>query len=400
MPADLDLILWGATGYTGRLVAEHLARRAPSGLRWAIGGRDAARLAELRETLAVDIETVVGDSLDASSMRRVASRARVVASTAGPFARLGTPLVEACVAAGTDYCDITGEVHWVRSLIDRLHVAARESGARIVPCCGFDSIPSDLGVWMLSQQLHRKHGARLVEARMLVRRMRGRVSGGTVTSLLELLEGAARDGALRRLLADPYSLAPRADHKPRVPSDQRGARFDAAFGRWTAPFIMAAINTRIVHRTNALLDYPYGREFRYSEALATSGRLQAQITALGLGLLIASGSWGPTRGLLRRFLPAAGSGPTPEERESGCFEILLLGRGAAAAETDPPIEVRGKVAADLDPGYGQTSRMLGESALCLALDPSGADGGILTPASCMAAPLLERLRATGMRFEA
>lgn len=393
--ADHDLLLWGATGYTGRLVAGYLARHAPADLRWAIGGRDRERLEEIRAGLDRDVELVVGDAVDPESIEDVVRGARVVVSTVGPYARYGTPLVEACVKHGVDYCDITGEPHWIRSNIDRLHDRAVAAGSRIVHCCGFDSVPSDLGVWMLHDHLSRMHRRRLASAQLYLMKARGGFSGGTVASMLDLMELAGRDRAIRRVLADPYSLNPEGERRGPDGREQRGARFDARLQRWTAPFLMAGINTRIVRRSNALLDYPYGQDFRYDEAVAAQGRMQARAIGLGLAAATVGGVFGPTRWLMRRFLPAPGEGPTPAQRQAGFFEIRLLG----ASDGENPLKVTGAVRGDADPGYGETSKMLAESALCLARDDLPARGGILTPASCMGEALLERLRAAGMNFE-
>jgi short subunit dehydrogenase-like uncharacterized protein len=390
-----DLILWGATGYTGRLVAEYLARHVPSGLRWAIGGRDRGKLDELRARLGSGIDVVTGDGLDAESMGAIARQARVVASTAGPYDRYGTPLVEACVKHGVDYCDITAEVQWIRGNIDRLHGRATETGARIVHCCGFDSVPSDLGVWMLHDHLRRKHGGRLASAKLYVMKIRGRISGGTAASLLDLLELAARGTEVRRMLADPYSLNPEGERSGPDRSDRRGAYRDETLDRWTAPFVMAGINTRVVRRSNALLGYPYGRDFRYAESVACRSWLQARSIALGFTAMILGGLFAPGRWLMRRILPAPGQGPTEQQRESGCFEIQLLGR----SDDEPARRVRGKVRGERDPGYAETAKMLAESALCLALDDLAERGGILTPASCMGEQLIGRLRAAGIAFE-
>lgn len=387
-----DLVLWGATGFTGTLVAEYLAREAPSGFDWAIGGRDRRKLAELAARLG-EPGIVVADARDGDAMRDLAESTRVVASTVGPYARHGTPLVEACVAAGIAYCDITGETHWIRDNVDRLHEPARASGARIVHCCGFDSIPSDLGVWMLHDALTREHGRALRRADYYLTRVRGGLSGGTVASMFELIERAASDRELRRVLVDPYALNPPGERSGPDRPDQRDAR--EVDGRHTAPFVMAAINTRIVRRTNALLDYPYGREFRYSEATSLPSRAAARRTALLLKVAMIGAALAPTRWLMRRFAPSPGSGPSREERENGRFRIEI----DAESDGDPTLSLLGRVGCDADPGYGATSLMLGESALCLALDRPEGPAGILTPAAAMARPLLERLRRAGMRFD-
>ena len=393
--ADRDLLLWGATGYTGRLVARHLADHAPAGLRWAIGGRDRSKLQGLREEIGADVEVVLGDSLDPASMEEAVRPTRVVISTVGPYARYGTTLVEACVSQGVDYCDITGEAHWIRDNIDRVHGQAVESGARVVHCCGFDSIPSDVGVWMLHDHLRSVHGRRLAAAQFLLVKIKGGLSGGTAASMLNLMERAGRDPHVRGVLSDPYALNPEGERRGPDGPDQHHARYDEESGRWTAPFLMAGINTRIVRRTNALLDYPYGREFRYAEVVAARGRMQAQLTSLGLKAMILGGFFAPSRWLMRRFLPNAGEGPSPEAREAGFFEIRLRGQSDGPA----PLRIHGRIRGEHDPGYGETSRMLAESGLCLALDELPTRAGILTPAACMGAALLKRLRAAGMTFE-
>lgn len=390
-----DLVLWGATGFTGRLVVAYLARHAPPGLRWALGGRDRARLEQLRADLGVPVEIVTGDALDRPSMDTVVRTARVVVSTVGPYARFGTPLVEACVAQGASYCDLTGEPQWIRANIDRFHARAAETGARIVHCCGFDSIPSDLGVWMLHDHLRRTHGRRLASARFYVTKIRGSFSGGTAASMMNVLEEAGRDREVRRLLVDPYSLNPEGERSGQDGKDRTGARFEDDLGRWTAPFLMAAINTRVVRRSNALMGWPYGRDFRYDEAMAAPGPLRAHAIAAGMNAFALGASTRPVRALMRRFLPAPGEGPSAEERQRGSFEATLPGR----SDGDPSVEVRGVVRGGQDPGYGETSKMLAESALCLALDDLPPRGGILTPASCFGVKLLERLRAAGMIFE-
>lgn len=391
---ELDLVLWGATGFTGRLVARHLASVAPAGLRWAVAGRDAAKLERLHGDL--DAGRITADAADPDSLDALARRTHVVVSTVGPFVRHGTPLVEACVRHGTDYGDITGEPQWIRTTIDRFHDAARDSGARIVHCCAFDSVPSDLGVWTAHRHLQREHGTSLARARMYVRSMSGGFSGGTIESILTLLEQAAADRDVRRVVADPYGLNPTGErHGPDGP-DQRGPRHDDDLGRWTAPFLMAGINTRVVRRTNALLGWPYGREFRYGECTLASGRLNATLMAAGMGVFAAAAMTGPTRALLRRLLPSPGQGPSEQERESGRFRLLVRGHGADPAA--PPVHVT--VAGDRDPGYAMTSVMLAEAALCLALDEPASGGGVLTPAVAMGDRLVDRLRRAGMRFDA
>jgi short subunit dehydrogenase-like uncharacterized protein len=406
-----DVVLWGATGFTGSLVAEYLVRAAAAErVRLALAGRDRSKLEALRDRLAAfepaaaELPLIVADSHDRTSLDGMAPDAAVVCSTVGPYAVHGGELVAACVEAGADYCDLTGEVQFIRAMIDEHHLAAERSGARIVHCCGFDSIPSDLGTLMLQQTALDRHGAPLDRITFLLRASRGSFSGGTVASMVNVVVEAGRDRTIRRILTDPYALNPDGErHGPDGP-DLAGPRFDRKLGRWTGPFLMASINTRVVRRTNAILDWPYGRDFRYAEVTGfgagLKGRLAATSMSAGLGAFVALLAWSPTRSLLSKLvLPDPGQGPDRAAREAGFFKIGLHGRGIGA--DGRPVEMTAHVAGDNDPGYGETAKMLGESALCLALDGDelAARGGVLTPAACMGMRLVDRLRAAGMRFE-
>ncbi|MGD8440943.1 MAG: saccharopine dehydrogenase NADP-binding domain-containing protein [Holophagae bacterium] len=408
---DHDIVLWGATGFTGRLVAEHLVGQlAATGVRLALGGRDADRLEAIRRDLtrispaASELPLIVADSHDRASLDAMAAAAGVVCSTVGPYAVHGHELVAACVDRDTDYCDLTGEVQFIRRMIDRHHDRARASGTRIVHCCGFDSIPSDLGTLVLQESAIDRHGAPFDDVTFVLGASRGGFSGGTVASLVNVLDEAASDRSVRRVLTDPYALNPPGErHGPDGP-DQSGPRFDRELGRWTGPFIMAAINTRIVRRTNALLDWRYGRDFGYREVTGfgpgLTGRLAATAAAGGIGALVGALAWGPTRSLLlKTLLPSPGDGPDRAARERGFFTIDLHGRRASG--TGDAVTGRVRVHGDHDPGYGETSRMLGESALCLALDGAELDspGGVLTPAAAMGLRLVDRLRRVGMVFD-
>ena len=396
---DFDLVIFGATGFTGRLVAEYLLKKGTA-LRWALAGRSRAKLESVRAELASahaaakDLPLVVGDSLDPTAVDAMVRRTRVVCSTVGPYARYGGPLVAACASRGVHYCDLTGETHFIRRIIDANHAQATASGAHIVPCCGFDSIPSDLGVLMLHEHLA-SQGKTLAQARFRLVHMSGGASGGTIASMMGLLEDA-KDPAVRRVLGDPYGLDPKGSPRGPDGSDQRGPKHDADTGRWTAPFVMAAINTRVVRRSNALLDFAYGKDFRYDEAMETgsgaAGLARAVGMTAGIGAALALGATSPGRALLSRFLPAPGEGPSREQRERGSFRVEIRATSTAGDH------LVGVVAGKLDPGYGGTAVMLGESALCLAEDRLPPRGGVLTTASCMGATLVNRLRAAGMTF--
>ncbi|HMR07310.1 MAG TPA: saccharopine dehydrogenase NADP-binding domain-containing protein [Polyangiaceae bacterium] len=405
-----DVVLFGATGFTGELVAEYLAEHyGDSDLRLALAGRSKAKLEKVRERLGrirpsyAELPILIADSYDRASLDRVAADASVVCTTVGPYDKYGAELVAACVEHATDYCDLTGETQFIRRMIDAHHARAEETGARIVHCCGFDSIPSDLGSLMLQDHAFEKHGAPCSEIKFFAGKTRGGFSGGTVASMFNVVDEVKRDRSVLKVLGHPYALNPEGERKGPDGSDQRGVRYDADIGAWTAPFIMAAINTRIVRRSNALLGFRYGRDFRYSEVMSlfpgAKGLAMAAGVAAGLTGFMLAGAVGPTRSLLEKKLPKPGEGPSREERERGFFEIHLLGSGVA--KDGKPFKLRGRVVGTSDPGYGETAKMLGESAVCLAQD--GAElsrgGGILTPATAMGATLTQRLRKAGMTFE-
>ncbi len=404
-----DVVLWGATGFTGQITAEYLLRRhAGEGLRIALAGRNASKLERVRGELAsIDAEAktfelLTGDSHDRESLDAIARSTDVVCSTVGPYAKYGADLVAACVEAGTDYCDLTGEPQFVRRMIDAHQVRTGETGARIVHCCGFDSIPSDLGTWNLVHEARERFGVALDEVKLITGRIKGGVSGGTVASMLQVIEEVKADRGILRILGNPYGLNPKGERRGPDQSDQRGVRYDDDLPGWTGPFMMAGINTRVVRRSNALLGYAYGREFRYSESSGTGrgtkGWMRASSLAAGMAGVMAGAAFEPTRKLLMKKLPAPGEGPSREQREKGSFVIHLIGKGRT--ESGRATTVRGKVVGKADPGYGETAKMLGESALCLAVDGQQLDaaGGIGTPAATMGALLLERLRHQGMEF--
>jgi len=319
----------------------------------------------------------------------------------GPYALYGEPLVKVCSETGTDYCDLTGEVQWIRRMIRAYEAAARKSGARIVHCCGFDSIPSDLGVYFLQQQAHERFGQPCTEVKMRVKAVRGGFSGGTAASLLNVVKEAAANPALRKEIADPYSICPEG-YAPKVRQPNvKFTEFDADFAAWVAPFVMSAVNTRIVQRSNALSKQAYGADFRYDEAMlmgrGLAGRAAATGLATGLAGFMLAGALPPTRWALERFvLPAPGEGPSAEDQRRGFYDLRFLGR------TTDGGTLRVKVTGDRDPGYGSTAKMLGQAGACLALDlaQSGRKGGFWTPATMFGDRLIERLRAhSGLTFE-
>ncbi len=403
---DFDVVVFGATSFVGKLLCRYLSERhgAAGALKWAVAARSQAKLEALRGELgpaASGLALIVADAADEAALRAMCARARVVVSTVGPYALYGEPLVKLCAQSGTDYCDLSGEVQWIRRMIERYEPAARASGARIVHCCGFDSIPSDLGVMFLQQEAVRRFGAPCNRIKMRVKAMRGGASGGTVASMLNVVKEAAASPALRQELANPYSLCgPDAGKGVRQPN-VNSARWDGDFGAWCAPFVMAAINTRVVHRSNALLAQAYGADFRYDEAMlagrGAKGRLAAFGITAGLGAFMLAAALPPARWLLERFLlPAPGEGPSPQAQRSGFYDIRFIGTSVDGRT------LRAKVTGDRDPGYGSTAKMLGEAGACLALDvPKDVRaGGVWTPATALGNPLLERLKAhAGLSFE-
>lgn len=409
MSKNWDLILWGATGFTGELVAEYLLQHAPEDLRWALGGRNEAKLKAVRDRLtttsprAKSLQFVLADAQDADSLNALCASTRVVATTVGPFRIHGAPLVAAAARNGTHYCDLTGEPHFVRAMIDAHHEEAKRTGAKIVHCTGFDSIPSDLGVLMVQEFAKTELGAPVSTIRAVTRRMSGGISGGTIASALNLAEEAVKDPTVRRQIGNPYVLDP--DRKDRGPdgSDQRGMKWDEDAKVWTAPWVMASINTRVVRRSNALLGYAYGRDFRYSEAMGLTrgpkGALLAAGITAGLGGFFVAAASGPGRSVLKRFLPAQGEGPDKATREKGHFHYQLYGHGKDRAGRD--VRVVGDVKGTSDPGYGETAKMFSETALALAEKGSPGGGGVLTPASApgLGMHLVDRLRRAGMTFD-
>lgn len=401
---EFDVIVYGATGFTGTLVAEYLLRQygLDGDLKWSIAGRSASKLEAVRSSLgegAANLAITVADSGDRSALAELASRTRVVITTVGPYALYGSNLVSACVEAGTDYCDLAGEVQWIRKMVDKHHERARETGARIVHCCGFDSIPMDMGVFFLQQAANEKYGSYCHSIALFVKATKGTVSGGTIASMMNIVEEAKGDRSIARMMANPYALNPEGEREGPDERDQQKVLHDQLARCWTAPFLMAGVNTRVVRRSHALAGYPYGRDFRYRESVLTGkgigGWFKGAMMTLGLGALVVGISFGATRKLLKKFvLPKPGEGPSPELQKSGFFNLMQIGELA-----DGQI-MKTRITGDQDPGYGSTSKMLAEAAVCLAQDELDTQGGVLTPASSMGDKLLTRLRNNaGLTFE-
>ncbi|MGI9428815.1 MAG: saccharopine dehydrogenase family protein, partial [Bythopirellula sp.] len=405
---EFDIIIWGATGFLGQRLANHLACRDRGGdLRWAIGGRNRARLETVRAQLgsvADDIPIVIGDSHDYESLEAIAARTKVVCSAVGPYAKYGSKLVSACVQSGTHYCDLSGEPHWIRKMIDAHQSEAQQTGARIVHACGFDSIPSDMGVFFLQQNAKQLYGDHCSQVKLRTNSMWGGFTGGTLASLLHVVEQGPREPSIKRFMMEPYSLNPEGQREGPDRAEKMmpfKVKYDEDLKCWTMPFFMSPINTKIVRRTNAVLDYPYGKDFRYEEAMAMGGGPVGCIVAtVGSGAsrgFMWAMAFPPTRWLLKKLvLPRPGQGPSQSVRENGFWKLTLVGKMSNGNV------IRARVAGEGDPGTESTSRMLVESAICLAQDEDRIEvgGGIWTPASAMGELLLTRLSTNaGLSFE-
>jgi short subunit dehydrogenase-like uncharacterized protein len=403
---ELDIVLYGATGFVGKLTAQYLAK-AGGTARIGLAGRSAERLLAVRETLgdaAKEWPLITADASSPSSLNDMAARARVVVTTVGPYTRYGLPLVAACAAAGTDYADLTGETMFVRESIDAYHKQAADNGARIVHACGFDSIPSDLTVYALFQQARKDGTGELGETNFVLRAMAGGVSGGTIASMMEVLATASSDPDARRLMNDPYTLTtdrsaePDFGHQSDTPW-RRGRQIAPELGGiWTGAFAMGAPNSRIVRRTNALLDWAYGTKFRYAENMSVGSSVVAPLAAaLGTATNAAILGLGSRyfnklpRGILERIAPSPGTGPSERARENGHYRVETYTTTTSGARYRATMAQRG------DPGYKATSVLLGECGLALALDRDRLSDlrGVLTPAAAMGDVLLTRLPAAG-----
>ncbi|MCC4269821.1 saccharopine dehydrogenase NADP-binding domain-containing protein [Marinobacter nauticus] len=402
--ANYDLVVFGATSFVGQILARYLLENygADKEVKWAIAGRSEGKLNQLKSDLgagAASLPVILADAADEPALRDLCGQTRVVISTVGPYALFGETLVKVCAETGTDYCDLTGEVQWIRRMIERYEAKAKESGARIVHCCGFDSIPSDMGVWFLQQQSEATFGKPCQDVRMRVKVAKGGLSGGTVASMINVAKEAGADPKLRKELANPFSICPPEHRSEKRQPSLKSAEFDKNFNAWLAPFVMGAINTRVAHRSNALQGARYGKEFTYDEAIMTGKGTKGRLTAYGmvgaLGAFFTASAIKPTRWVVEKLVPKPGEGPSPDDQEKGFYDLRFVGK-----TTDGKTMIT-KVTGDRDPGYGSTSKMLGEAGLCLAFDvKDDVKGGFWTPASALDGKLLERLQANaGLTFE-
>ena len=402
------VVLYGATSFVGQITAHYLTEflsnakdKNGANVTWAIAGRDKEKLNELQSKLASKVDIIIANSDDAASLDKMTKQTQVIISTVGPYLKYGEPLIKSCAENGTDYVDLTGEAIFIKDMMDKYQDTAKQSGARIVNSCGFDSIPSDLGVYFTQQQAEEKFGSTCDVIHMRVKAAKGGLSGGTIASMATIFEEVGQDKSRRKQVANPYLLNDDKDAPNVRQANVSKPEYDDEHKRWLAPFVMASINTRIVHRSNQLLGYEYGRDFKYDEAMwmkdGLKGKLSSYAMSAGLLGFATAMMITPSRELLsKHVLPKSGSGPSKEEQENGYFDIRLFGQ---TADKD---SINTKVTGDKDPGYGSTSRMLAQAALCLAQDISKEEvgGGFWTPASAMGDSLLTRLEAhAGLSFE-
>lgn len=404
-PLTADIVLWGATGFVGKLLAGYLWPRygATGEIRMALGGNSKKELEAVHHDLNADdrLPLIIGDAFDAAFLDQLAKQTKLIVSTVGPYAKYGSILVAACAENGTDYCDLSGETQWMYKMINAHQKNAEASGARIVHSCGFDSIPSDLGVLFLQTQAQERFGHPLHQVKLRIKSMRGGASGGTVASILNVIEEIRKDPEVAKIVKNPYALAPDGMRSGIRQPNVTALEYDSDAKSWVGPFVMAAVNTRVVHRSNALLNYAWGKDFKYDEAMMTGNGIMGSIRAASLagtvGAFIVGGAFAPTRTIMKStFLPKPGQGPSQKQRENGFYKMLLIGKDLAGNQ------LRANVTGDRDPGYGSTSKMLGEAAVCLLKDIGKTDikGGFWTPATAMGQKLIDRLVANaGLTFK-
>ncbi len=379
--SKFDIVVYGATGFTGQLVAEYLAAhyKGDANLKWAMAGRSKDKLAAVRDAIGAPADTplIVADASDPASLKAMVAQARSVISTVGPYQLYGTELLAACVESGTDYFDLCGEPIWMRQMIEAHEATAKSTGARIVFSCGYDSVPFELGVFYVQEEARKVFGAPATRVKGRVRAMKGTLSGGTAASMKATFVATARDLSLVAILRNPFALTPGFEGPKQPPGNK--PLFDEELDSWTAPFVMATINTRNVHRSNVLMDFPYGRDFVYDEMVLTGPGEKGEETAKRVTAAINAEKMGPSNG------PKPGEGPSKEERENGMYDLLFV---AIAPDGK---QARAAVKGDRDPGYGSTSKMISECAICMLRDTPDVAAGIWTPGAAMGHKLIKRL---------
>ena len=385
-----DLIIWGSTGYTGKLVCEYILKNYKStNLKWAVAGRNELKIKKLISILTLkDISYIIADSNDKNSLLEMTKMTKTVCSTVGPYAKYGTLLIEACIESKTNYCDITGETHWIRFIIDKYHTKAIKNKVKIINACGFDSIPSDLGVFYTQNKMKENTGKYASKISMRVISMKGSVSGGTIYSFLNILEESRKNKNIKKILNNPHGLSPNKYLFETEEEDLKKIVFDSTSKKWISPFVMASINTRIVRRSNYLMDFKYGRVFIYNEALVLGSTILSKFLGylrLVPIYLISKIKNSILKSFLRLVLPKPGEGPTGKSRKNGFFKFRFY---VFNNKLKAVVTVKGVGC----PGYGSTSKMLAESSICLALDKLPIQNGILTPAAGLGNALLNRLQ--------
>ena len=401
-----DIIIFGATSFVGQIMTKYFAENIKdfSPLSWAIAGRSQEKLGTLRSSLGEafqNLPIIVCDAFDPIKLDELTKSSRVVASTVGPYALYGEQLVKACAQNGTDYCDLCGEAYWIKDMIQKYNNDAIRSGARIVNCCGFDSIPSDLGVLVLQEYSKNKFNSYFPRIKLGVEKMKGGASGGTLASMIQAVIAAKSNPALRKEMANPYILCPEFNRDKIKQNRVTSVVFDDDFKMWSAPFIMEAINTRVVMRSHFINEKKYGAGFLYQEQMlmgkGVKGYIRATSLLMGLGIFALSVFITPTRKILQKFiLPKPGQGPSVQAQRDGYFDINLIG----ISENTETLCL--KVTGDTDPGYACTAKMLAHSALSMVFDvpQKNSTGGFFTPSSAMGMHLVERLKKyAGMTFE-
>ena len=397
---EFDIIIWGASGFTGRLVAGYIFNKygTNGNLKWAMAGRNLAKLELVRSKVAdKTVPIVVADSNDDESLKEMVKRAKVICTTVGPYAKYGSKLVSVCIENQTHYCDLAGEVQWIRRMIDKHHESAVANQTKIVNCCGFDSIPSDMGVYFIQKISKAKKGQIAKQIQMRVAGASGGISGGTYESLSHVNEEAHKDKNIFKVLINPYGLNPVGEQEGLDKYDLRTIVYDKASKSWIGPFVMAAINTKIVRRSNALSGYAYGKDFRYDEATLSGkglkGRVKGFISVIPIGLMMSAKPGSLLKRIIDKILPKAGEGPNKKQRENGFYNLRFY------ITYEDGSKALAKVIGDMDPGYGSTSKMLSEAAICLAKDELSYLGGVLTPSTAMGDKLLSRLeKNAGLTF--
>jgi len=399
MDREFDIIIWGASGFTGKLVAEYLYAQygVNDSVKWAMAGRNQSKLEQVRSEVADDtVPIIIADSQDEVSLSAMVQRAQVILTTVGPYGKYGEKLVDACVEHQTHYCDLAGEVTFIRQMIDKHHDAAKANGTKIIHCCGFDSIPSDFGVYFIQKYAKDKTGHAASSIKMRVKDFAGGLSGGTYASLSDTMERAAKDRSLYGILINPYSLNPTGEQDGPDERDLQAVVYDEVSKSWLYPFIMAGINTKVVRRSNAIANYPYGKEFRYEESSMAGdgeeGKQKAMNAAARLGAMTAKPGSDAKKAADSK-MPKPGEGPSKEDREAGFYDLRFY------TTLSDGTQVIGKVTGDRDPGYGSTSKMLSECGICLAKDSTPEVAGVLTPSVAMGDSLLSRLTSNaGLTF--